>query len=278
MGRIGYLNVLPVYHALESGAIAHNYELVYGPPAELNRRMAAGEMLAASTSCIEYARRPEQYLLLPDLAIGSNGPVQSVLLLSRRPVQELSGKRILVSAETHTSAALLRLLLSERYGLQGISYYTGSATELVASGNPPEAFLAIGDEALRLRKHPLYPHRTDLGGEWNEWTGLPFIFGLWVADRAAFKQKGGLDAANPAALLCRSRDWGVENLDSILDIAEQNYPNMTRQEHADYFAGLGAYALGAREQAGLRLFWEKLAFLGEIPQAPEMRFLPIGLI
>jgi chorismate dehydratase len=280
MGRIGYLNVLPIYHALESGAITHNYELVYGPPAELNRRMAAGDMLAASTSCIEYARRPEQYLLLPDLAIGSNGPVQSVLLLSRRPVLELSGRRILVSAETHTSAALLRLLLSERYGLKGISYDTGSATELVASGNPPEAFLAIGDEALRLRRHPLYPHRTDLGGEWNEWTGLPFIFGLWVADRAAFEQQGGPGRAceNPAALLCRSRDWGMEHLEHILDIAEQNYPNMTRQEHADYFAGLGAYALGTREQAGLRLFWEKLALLGEIPQVPEMRFLAPGLI
>ena len=277
MGRIGYLNVLPIYHALESGAIAHDYELIYGPPAELNLRMAAGDMLAASTSCIEYARRPERYLLLHDLAIGSDGPVQSVLLLSRRPVRELHGRRILVSAETHTSAALLRLLLNERYGLQGISYYTGSATELVASGSPPEAFLAIGDEALRLRKHPLYPHLTDLGGEWNEWTGLPFIFGLWVADRAAFEREGGPGASceNPAALLRRSRDWGMEHLEHILDIAEQNYPNMTRQEHADYFAGLGAYALGEREQAGLRLFWQKLAAAGEIPRVPEMRFLSL---
>ena len=275
MGRIGYLNVLPVYHALESGVIAHNYELIYGPPAELNLRMAAGDMLAASTSCIEYARRPERYLLLPDLAIGSDGPVQSVLLLSRRPVRELHGRPILVSAETHTSAALLRLLLNERYKLREISYYTGSATELVASGNPPEAFLAIGDEALRLRKHPLYPHLTDLGGEWNEWTGLPFIFGVWVADRVAFEREGrpGLSCENPAALLCRSRDWGMEHLEHILDIAEQNYPNMTRQEHADYFAGLGAYALGEREQAGLKLFWQKLAAAGEIPQVPEMRFL-----
>ena len=277
MGRIGYLNVLPIYHALESGVIAHNYELVYGHPAELNLRMAAGEMLAASISCIEYARRPERYLLLPDLAIGSDGPVQSVLLLSRRPVETLHGSHILVSAETHTSAALLRLLLDERYTLRDISYYTGSATELAASGNPPEAFLAIGDEALRLRAHPLYPHRVDLSGEWKEWTGLPFIFGVWVANRAAFEQKGGPGTLgeNPAALLHRSRNWGIRHLDRILDIAEQNCPNMTRQEHAEYFAGLGSYALGAREQAGLTLFWEKLAALGEIPQVPEIRFLPL---
>lgn len=275
MGRIGYLNVLPIYHALESGAIHHGYELVYGPPAELNRRMAAGEMLAASTSCIEYARRPERYLLLPNLAIGSDGPVQSVLLLSRRPVQELHGQSILVSAETHTSAALLRLLLNERFRLRNINYYTGSATELVASGNPPAAFLAIGDEALRLRKHPLYPNLIDLGGEWKAWTGLPFIFGVWVAERGAFSsaEKQRSTYENPGILLSLSRDWGMANMERILDIAEQNYPNMTRQEHAVYFQGLGAYSLGKKEQEGLTLFWQKLAEAGEIPKAPEMRFL-----
>lgn len=277
MGRIGYLNVLPIYHALESGVIRHDYELLYGPPAELNNRMAAGHMVAASTSCVEYARRPERYLLLPHLAIGSNGPVQSVLLLSRSPVETLSGKRILVSAETHTSAALLRLLLKERYSLHDIGYVTGSATEMVASGNPPEAFLAIGDEALRLRRHPLYPHMLDLGDAWTAWTGLPFIFGVWVADRRFFPysgENGFARSENPGALLGRSRDWGMAHMDIVLDIAEQNYPNMTRREHADYFAGL-SYALGDREQQGLTLFMRKLAEAGEIARAPDLEFLPL---
>lgn len=273
MGRIGYLNVLPIYHALESGVMTHDYELVYGPPAELNNRMAAGEMLAASTSCVEYARRPERYLLLQNLSICSNGPVQSVLLLSRRPVQELSGQRLLVSAQTHTSAALLRILLTERYGLENIGYYTGSATEMAASGNPPEAFLAIGDEALRLRRHPLYPHMLDLGEAWREWTGLPFVFGVWVAERKAFAPGGpGHAAGHPGRLLSDARDWGLEHMDLILDIAEQNYPNMTRQEHADYFAGL-SYDLGDKEQAGLRLFCRKLAQAGEIAKEPDLDFL-----
>ena len=279
MGRIGYLNVLPIYHALESGAIPHPYELVYGPPAELNNRMAAGDMLAASTSCVEYARRPERYLLLPNLAIGSNGPVQSVLLLSRRPVEDLGGQRILVSAETHTSATLLRLLLTQRYGLKDLSYSIGSATEMVASGNPPQAFLAIGDEALRLRRHPAYPYLLDLGDAWTVWTGLPFIFGVWVADRRAFAPDGsGAGASllrsghNPGKLLSDGRDWGLAHIDLILDVAVQNYPNMTRREHADYFTGL-CYSLGEREQAGLRLFWEKLVEAGEIPEAPPMAFL-----
>lgn len=276
MGRIGYLNVLPIYHALESGEVAHGYELVYGPPAVLNDRMAAGELLAASTSCIEYARRPERYFMLPDLSIGSKGPVQSVLLLSRCPVEELDNKDILVSAETHTSAALLRILLQDRYKLRHITYTTGSATELAASGNPPVAFLAIGDEALRLRRHPLYPHVLDLGDAWMQWTSRPFIFGLWVAEKALFANNSDILRAveNPGTLLVRSKTWGLAHMeDTILDIAVQNYPNMSKNEHRDYFNGL-SYSLGEEEREGLALFWEKLASHGVIPKVPPMDFLP----
>ncbi|MDL2267846.1 menaquinone biosynthesis protein [Desulfovibrio sp. OttesenSCG-928-G15] len=276
MGRIGYLNVLPIYHALESGVVPHKYELVYGPPAMLNDLMSKGGLVAASTSCIEYARRPERYWMLPDLSIGSNGPVQSVLLLSRRPVEKLEECHILVSAETHTSAALLRILMKDRYGLSDLTYTIGSATELVASGNPPTAFLAIGDEALRLRRHPLYPHVLDLGHAWTEWTALPFIFGLWVAEKKTIMAQPRLlqPEYNPATLLARSKRWGQEHMDAILDIAEQNYPNMTREEHKDYFTKGLCYNLGEKEQEGMRLFWHKLVEHGFIPAVPRMDFLP----
>ena len=82
MGRINFLNVLPIYHPLEAGIIPHDFELVSGPPALLNNMMAAGELHVSSCSCIEYARHPGQYYLVRDLSIGSNGPVMSVLLLS----------------------------------------------------------------------------------------------------------------------------------------------------------------------------------------------------
>ena len=269
LGRISYLNVLPIYHAMESGQVPHDYELVYGPPAVLNDMMAQGGLLAASTSCIEYARRPTRYMLLPDLAIGSEGPVQSVLLLSRVPIVDLDGARILVSAETHTSAALLRILLKERYKFN-VSWQTGSATEMVATGNPPTAFLAIGDEALRLRRHPEYPYCLDLGEAWIRWTGKPFIFGVWVIHKQGMKEWP--HAENPATLLYRSLSWGLENMDVILDIAERNYPNMTREEHREYFEGL-SYALGKPEQEGLLLFWEKLASAGELKRVPPLSFL-----
>ncbi len=271
MGRIEYLNVLPIYHALETGRVPHGYELVYGPPAVLNTMMSRGELAAASTSCIEYARRPEKYWLIPDLAIGSHGAVMSVLLLSRVPVSELDGKTVLVSAETHTSAALLRLLLKD-HAKVSVRFVTGNATERMATGSPPEAVLAIGDEALRLRRHPAYSHIWDLGAAWLDWTGLPFTFGVWVVSREAAAR--GTLAGDPAATLHAGRDWGEANMDVVLDIAEANYP-LSRAELAGYFAGL-SYKLGEVERQGLRLFYERLAAAGEIPAVPELAFWPGG--
>ncbi|MGN0009065.1 MAG: MqnA/MqnD/SBP family protein, partial [Desulfovibrionaceae bacterium] len=66
MGRIGFLNVLPIYHPLEAGILPHDYEIVAGPPAILNNMMARGELHVSSCSCFEYGARPERYYLIDD--------------------------------------------------------------------------------------------------------------------------------------------------------------------------------------------------------------------
>ena len=268
LGRIGYLNVLPVYHSLETGIIAHDFEIVSGPPAVLNAMMEREELHVSSGSCIEYARRPERYLLVPDMAIGSNGPVMSVLLLSRVPIEELDGKSICVSGESHTSVALLKLLMAR----QGVNarFETGLVSALIRGSEPPAAFLAIGDEALRLRDHPDYPHRLDLGEVWREWTGLPFVFGLWLVSRKAAAQK--LFTCNPAALLQAGRDWGLANMDAVLDLTRHGCP-LTREELIQYYAGL-VYHMREKEIEGLKLFYARLHEAGLLDAIPALEFFP----
>ena len=268
MGRIGYLNVLPIYHPLEAGIIEHEYELVSGPPALLNTMMARGELHVSSASCFEYARNPDEYYLIDDLSIGSHGPVMSVLLLSRRPVEDLGGETICISGETATSVALLRLLMAQRYGVD-VRYETDNVTRRLMSGHAPEAFLAIGDEALRLRNHPDYPYRVDMADAWRQWTGLPFIFGLWVVSRKA--ADAGLFHADPGALLRRARDWGMAHMDVILDLTLHGCP-LSRQELEVYYREGLVYTLRGPEQQGLELFYAKLAEAGMIPRAPELHF------
>ena len=271
MGRISYLNVLPIYHPLEAGILPHDFELVAGPPALLNDMMSRGELHVSSCSCFEYARRPERYYLVEDLSIGSHGPVMSVLLLSRVPVEELDGHEILISGESHTSVALLRLLMHDRYH-QRVSYATGQVTPALRSAKPPVAFLAIGDEALRLRHHPDYPHRVDLAEAWREWTGLPFIFGLWVVSRDAADRR--LFASDPGELLRHGRDWGLAHMDVILDLTGHGCP-LSREDLAFYYREGLVYSLGAEELRGLGLFYEKLATAGMIPAVPPMRFFAL---
>jgi len=266
LGRIGYLNVLPIYHPLESRAMAHEFIIESGPPARLNEIMEAGALDISACSSIEYARRPERYLLVPNLAIGSCGPVQSVLLLSRVPLDRAA--TILVSAQTHTSAALLRVMLKERFGLTP-TFETGDITTRLASGEPPQAFLAIGDEALRLRRLPDYPYALDLGSEWNAWTGLPFIFGVWIVSRASAARLGRhMDRA--LSILLAAKDHGTARLADYAQMGEAQ-GMLDAPTLRSYFRGL-VYDLGPEEQAGLREFYTKLVGAGVISSVPKLEF------
>ena len=103
VGRIGYVNCFPVYGAIDRRLVDIPGELVTGTPTELNDLLAAGELGVSVISAVEYARDVDLYTLLPDLAISSDGPVRSVKLFSRIPVDQLDGRTILVSQSSRTS-------------------------------------------------------------------------------------------------------------------------------------------------------------------------------
>ncbi len=270
LGRIGYLNVLPIYHPVETGLVENDCKIVSGPPSALNKLMDQGELQVSSCSSVEYARHAEKYYLVPDIAIGSCGPVQSVLLLSRRPVDELDGRTILVSSQTHTSAALLKVLTTLHWRVNA-KFVTGDATAILDKGELPEAILCIGDEALNLRRHPEYPIRVDLGEAWRSQTGLPFIFGVWIASRDAWdRDRGSVEKA--CRTLLRGKQWGVDNIQSICTLAAES-SHMTSKEMCSYFDGL-VYDLGPGEQLGLRHFYTQLVKIGLIEKVPELEFLP----
>jgi len=178
LGRIDFLNVLPVYYPLESGVIANPFAIVPGVPSELNELCASGALDISPVSSIEYARRAELYYIVPDLSISSAGRVKSVLLLSRMPIEQLSGKTILASSQSHTSVGLLKVLSRLRYGVD-LRFETGSCSAQLAGHEFPEACLAIGDEALRLGRSGLFPHVLDLGAAWLSGPGsrLCTLFG-----------------------------------------------------------------------------------------------------
>ncbi|HDH02237.1 MAG TPA: futalosine synthase [Nitrospirae bacterium] len=182
IGKIPYTNLYPIYYFLEMTS-GSKYEFIEGVPSDINRLLREGRIDISPSSSIEYLRRPEKYILINNHSVSSEGPVGSILLFSRRPVETLGGFTVLYTHQSETSAALLRIVLSRFYQLQ---------CSLKSSGLPLEeglrnhsAYLLIGDDALmEAHKSPnLYIY--DLGDIWYRKTGLPFVFALWIANRGA---------------------------------------------------------------------------------------------
>lgn len=252
IGRIGYINCAPVYGAIDRGIVAlpPRAELVTGTPAELNDLLVAGALDVSVISAVEYARHAKELLLLPDLAISCDGPVRSVALFSRRPVGQLGGRTVLLSASSRTSVALLELLCREVWKVEpNLAEARAEAQDLEALASlPHDAVLVIGDAALKLAAAATYPHRYDLGEEWKRWTGLPFVFAVWAARRVV----DPVAVRRGHASLLASRAWGLEHLDELaLDAARATKLSVTACR--EYLSGLD-YAFTAQHRSALTDF------------------------
>ena len=265
-GRIAYLNVLPIYFALEHIFGENGFHLVRGTPAELNALMRRGEVDLGSISALEYGRAFRDYLLLPDLSISSRGAVGSVLLFSRVPFSRLDGRRIRVSAASASGAALVKVLMAKLFEVQPC-YQPGQLADLPLGD--AAAVMAIGDEALRLKAAGAMPFELDLGQAWQELTGLPFVFGVWAV-RRDFAETQPEATAALHRLLLRSRDWGLKSLPELSRIAGPSF-SMTPAQILAYFHQLN-YSLDPEHEEGLATFFNYLYNLGEIPEEPHLEY------
>jgi len=270
IGRIPYINCYPVYGAIDRGIVRLDGSIVNGVPTVLNTMMQNGALDISVVSAVEYARESSRYLLLPDLAISCDGPVQSVMLYSSRPAGELGGRNVLVSRSSMTSVALLELLFDEVWHARP-RFVPGDAEVGDISSMPAgvDARLVIGDAALLLRNSPEDSNRYayDLGAVWKDWTGLPFVFAVWVAQRSV----PAADALSVHASLLKSRDWGLQNIPVLAEQAEQA-TGIDRSICVEYLSGLD-YGLSYAHFAGLAEFFRRLVSRGRIPNG-TLSFLP----
>ena len=272
IGYIDFLNSLPVYYGLESGAVPlpPGVELVRSVPTALNRAIAAGELEVSAMSSIEYARNADRLVLLPDLSINSAGFVHSVYLCFRNGIASLQGGTICMSAESATSHVLLKTLLAKRFGIQARLVVGDADPEEV--GTRYDGVLLIGDSAMKASL--AYPNlgRIDLGDEWTRWTGTPMVFAVWAARREFAQSHPELvDAAHKA--LVASKAWGRANKPAIVEHARKKV-YLSRAYMERYFRDLN-YDLDAPKMAGLRRFYEEAVALGEIPRVPPLAPLEV---
>jgi chorismate dehydratase len=268
LGNIIYSNCFPVHARLLDRPEPGDPELVDGIPSRLNGMLERAEIDVAPCSSIEYARHADRYRILPDLVIGSRGPVQSILFVSDRPPTELAGRRVAIPTASATSVVLLKILLQIRWGVRPETFWFDQAREdPFARG--ASAALFIGDVALQPGLFPALPLRFDLGREWFDETGLPFAFAVWQA-------ASGTSAAlrDLRRILVASRAYGQEHR-AALAVRHAERFGLPARLLDDYWATL-TFELDPPMVEGLRTFYRFAAEIGEIPRAPELAWAPIG--
>ena len=288
IGAVSYLNSKPLVEGL--GELLPQTGIRLDFPSRLADDLASGQLDVALIPSIEYFRGRE-YRIISDACVAAHGPVLSVKLYSRVPWGEI--KTLSLDEGSRTSATLARILLAERHGV--FPELEPLPLDHRTEDTNADAILLIGDRAI---SPPVerFLGTWDLGEEWFAWTGLPFVFAMWVANDGTVSGRSNQAERNgstsPAVIrqttgneipstidgldfvehaLNESRDWGVSRL---VDIAQREAPllGLTFPTTISYLSVNLQYHLGNAERSGLRLFYELASGLGLAPAGVELRF------
>lgn len=261
LGDIQFINSWPVTYALAQGFVPVPASVVRGTPSQLNAQLANGTLDVSAISVLAYLQQAEELLLLPDLAIGSESGVNSVLLVSRLPLRELAGQTIAVTDAGATTPVLLRILLEQAHGVRARYEVTPARFPEVLQQYP--AALVIGDEALRALPVARDDYFAwDLGALWRDWAKLPMVYAVWAVRRAVVEAAPELVGQLHEALLA-SKQWGLSHLDQVAQAAAAS-SGFPAAMVADYFRGI-RYELDQPARAGLRRYAECAQALGAVP-------------
>jgi chorismate dehydratase len=256
VGAVHYLNTKPLICDLEQ--IAPEVELVLDVPSRLADLLSAGELDVGLIPVIEYFRAG-CYTIVPDISIATRGPVLSVTLFSR--VSWTGIRCVALDAGSRTSAALTQVLLQKRYGV------TPEVVPLPlddrAEDADADAVLLIGDRAMRACL-PGFAHAYDLGQEWYDWTGLPFVYAVWAV-------RPGAELGRVAWALTESKRRGLARTGQM---AHQEAPRLGLDAGfcRRYLSTILHFDLGPREQAGLYHYYRLACELGLAPGGVELAF------
>ncbi len=248
LGVVNYVNTYPLIDGLERVV-----DLTLRPdvPSRLITLLESGAVDAALCSSIDYQRSDLDLQVLPCGMLGCRGSTMTVRLFSQRPIARLD--EVFCDTHSHTSVALLRILLAECHGVRPAFSDFDADARRAQGGREllwPEAMLLIGDKVVTDATPAIrYPYQLDLGSEWFELTGLPFVFALWMA-RADF------DAFELAALLDHRRRLNRTRLEEILAARVGESSGWPLDLAREYLGRLIAYEWTDEARAGLERFYE----------------------
>jgi len=265
ISAISFLNTAPLMWDFEHGHVGRDFDIEYTIPSACAAALAANQADIGIIPAVTYAEIPG-LVILPKIAIASKDYVRSILLISKKPLEDV--QTVATDMSSRTSVALLQVLFAKLFGTQ--RKLTSHTPQLDAMLQNHDAALLIGDAALQVEgERGLYLY--DLAHEWRKLTGKPFVFAFWAVRLDALERGGKL---NLTETFQRSRNHGTETR-NLQAIAREWSPRLglTEDEIIVYLTENIDYSLDRENHSGLQLFLRYCEELGLIPRVPELRFL-----
>jgi cyclic dehypoxanthinyl futalosine synthase len=243
---VGYLNAAPLLVGLDADP---EVELFTGAPAEIARRLMENEADVALMPVAAAAAIGDVEIL--DLGVASSGPVRSVVIVSRCPIEEI--ETLLLDASSRTSVILGRLELAARGVRPKLTAMP--PREAIAAVEGKTAALIIGDPAIDLLER--FPFGIDLASSWRERTGLPFTFAAWIGRKSAMTPE-------LVARLRRAADEGLARVDALADAYAEKLGEPS-ERYRSYLGQAIRHRLTADDRRGLRRFLDDAAAAKLLP-------------
>lgn len=263
IGCVSYLNAKPLIDGLAGDT---GPRVRYDVPSGLLADLESGRVDVALCPAIDYHTSSTPLVIVPIGGIGCHSRTWTVRLFSRVPFGEM--RQIVLDTDSHTSVALLRIILAEhlRLDLNTIEFIPrGRAIDT----RTPAVTLLIGDKVVLASQQmeASHPHQLDLGQAWHEMTGLPFVFAVWMARR-------GTDVRQVAKELLHRRLTNTKRIDQIVErhAAAHGYPHDLAKQ---YLGSLLCYDIGQPQVEALRTFGSLAAAHGLIPRARPLELAAV---
>ncbi len=238
---VSYLNSKPFLFGLEHSDSGKVFSISKDIPSVCAQKLLQHEV---EIGLIPVAMYPflKEAQLITSFCIAADGPVESVLLVSQKPLPEI--KEVILDTESRTSVLLAQLLAKEHWNIQpewipqGIEHDFSKPDEIGAA-------VIIGDKALRYKTR--YRYSYDLAQGWKEMTGLPFVFAVWVSNT---KTDPGIEEQLEEAF-----GLGIRTLADQLPELQKEYNGI---DVRDYLTNKIRYRMGETEKKSMQLFLQKI--------------------
>jgi chorismate dehydratase len=236
VGAVSYLNTKPLLYGLQHHAISESIELIEDYPANLARALEENTIDIGLVPVAVIPKLPEAHII-SNYCIGATGPVASVCIFSQVPMESITS--VYLDYQSKTSVNLARILL-KNYWKQDVLLLEASSNFMDLIDGTTAAVI-IGDRALE--KYNSYAYRYDLAEAWINYTGKPFVFATWVANKpidevfiANFNEANGI---------------GLKNIDTV--VQQLSHKNNSYDLHT-YFTKNISYTLDAAKKEGMAQF------------------------